>query len=137
MEMKFTQYQGTVPVTVLHLEGSLDGSNYEKLVAEASRLYKTGIRNLVLDLSKLTFLSSAGISSIHRVALMFKGKKVEELEEGWAAFRAMDRDRDGGTQQHVKLLNPSKEVSKVLEMVQFKTYFETYTDVHEAVASFH
>jgi anti-anti-sigma regulatory factor len=136
MKMYLTQHPGNVPVSVLKLEGSLDGSNYETLIAEARKLYDSGVRNLLLDLGPLTFLSSAGISALHRVALLFQGKKSAELEEGWAAFRAMDRDRDSGVHQHVKLLSPTDKVKGTLDTVGFSSFFEIYTDLEAAVASF-
>jgi anti-anti-sigma regulatory factor len=136
MEITVTQEKSVIPVAILQVEGRLDGSNYGGLITEAQALYDAGRRDLVLDLTKLTYLSSAGISALHRVALLFQGKRSAELEEGWAAFRAMDRDRGTGTQQHVKLLNPTKEVRGVLEMVGFTAFFEIYADIHTAVASF-
>jgi anti-anti-sigma factor len=136
MEITVTQNQGIVPVTILHVEGRLDGSNYELLIAQAQELYASGIRNLLLDLSKLTFLSSAGISALHRVAKLFHGTKSAELEEGWAEFRAIDRDRDAGVQKRVKLLNPSAPIRETLDLVGFTNYFEIYADANEAVSSF-
>jgi anti-anti-sigma factor len=136
IEMTVTQDQGIVPVTILGVQGKLDGSNYETLVTEAQKLYNNGTRDLVIDLSKLTYLSSAGISALHRVALLFQGKKMADLEEGWSAFHAIKRDRDGGVQKHVKLLNPTREVEKVLEMVGFSAFFEIHTERQDAVTSF-
>jgi anti-anti-sigma factor len=136
MEMTVSQEQATLPVTVLHVEGKLDGSTYERLLAEAQTLYDSGVRDLLLDLKDLSFLSSAGIASLHRLALLFQGKKNEEMEEGWASFRAIDRDRERGRQQHVKLLNPSQEVREVLDVVGFTAYFDIHTDLQTAVASF-
>jgi anti-anti-sigma regulatory factor len=136
MQISTTEYQGNVPVTILRVEGSLDGSNYSELISFASALYDRGARNILLDLSKLTYLSSAGISALHRVALMFRGKKPDEPEEGWAAFRAMRRDHEKGVQQYVKLLNPTEQVKSVLDLVGFSTLFEIYTDTYSAVASF-
>ena len=136
LEMTITQEHGTLPVTVLHVQGKLDGSNYESLVDEAQKLYASGTRHLVMDLEKLTYLSSAGISALHRVALLFQGRQRNELEEGWNAFHAISRDRDDGLQKHVKLLNPSQPVAKVLQMVGFDAYFEIFTEIKQAVTSF-
>ena len=136
MELSVTHNQGIVPVAILHVEGRVDGSNYELVIAKAQELYNSGARNLLLDLGKLTFLSSAGISALHRVAKLFHGATSAELEEGWAAFRAMDRDRDAGFQEHVKLLNPPDSVRQTLELVGFNRFFEIFSDLDEAVASF-
>jgi anti-anti-sigma regulatory factor len=135
--MSVKEEKGLVPVTILQMEGKLDGSNYETLIAEAQTLYRGGTRHLVVDLGKLIYLSSAGISALHRVALLFQGKKPAEFEEGWSAYRAIGRDRAAGLQQNVKLLNPTGEVEKILNLVGFNAIFETYADIHTAVASFH
>ena len=134
MEMSVTQKPGAT--ALLHLKGTLDGSNYQSLINEAQKLYDSGVRNIVLDLSQLTFMSSAGISALHRVALIFRGEKLAEMEEGWASYRAISRDRDSGVQKHVKLLNPAERVQHALELVGFTTFFEVHTDADAAVASF-
>ncbi|MBI4732964.1 MAG: STAS domain-containing protein [Chloroflexi bacterium] len=136
LEITVTHNQGPAPVAVLQLQGSLDGSTYEKFIAKAKELYASGARNLLLDLRELTFLSSAGIASLHRVALLFRGKPVDEDDEGWDAYRAIDRDRNNGSQERVKLYSPSESVRRVLELVGFTDLFDIYTDTTAALASF-
>jgi anti-anti-sigma regulatory factor len=136
MEIISTQKQGRVPVTILQLDGKLDGSNYMQLLEEAKRTYGTGARDLLIDLSRLSFLSSAGIAAIHKTALLFRGLDLPEDESGWAAFHAIDRDRDNGVQKHVKLLSPQPEVANILDITGFKALFEIHTDLDMAVASF-
>ncbi len=128
--------QGQVPVTVLQLIGKLDGSNYMQLVDEARNVYLKGARDLLIDMSQLTFLSSAGIAAIHKTALLFRGMPVPEEEAGWAAFHAIDRDRGKEKQQHVKLLSPQPEVHKILDISGFSSLFEIHKDLETAVASF-
>ena len=136
MEITSSVIRGIVPVTVLHLDGRMDGSNYQQLVDMAREQYDRGARDLLLDLGKLTFISSAGISALHRTTQIFSGKRAAEMEEGWAAFRAIKRDSDGSQQQHVKLLNPSPEVRYTLDKITFSSFFEIYDDLQKAVASF-
>jgi anti-anti-sigma regulatory factor len=136
MEITSTQKQGRVPVTILQLDGKLDGSNYLQLLEEAKRTYGTGARDLLIDLSRLSFLSSAGIAAIHKTALLFRGLELPDEELGWASFHAIDRDRDNGVQKHVKLLSPQPEVANILDITGFKALFEIHTDLNMAVASF-
>jgi anti-anti-sigma regulatory factor len=124
------------PVTILHLEGKLDRSNYESLIEDAQNVYDAGARYLVLDLSQLTFISSAGLAALHQVALLFRGEKHPDQNEGWAAFHSIDRDRGRGTQEHVKLFSPTQEVREVLDMIGFSSLFEIYSDLHQATISF-
>jgi anti-anti-sigma factor len=136
MNITITQKHGRVPVTVLQLIGKLDGSNYMQLVDEARNVYLNGMRDLLIDLSQLTFLSSAGIAAIHKTALMFRGLPMAEEESGWASFHAIDRDRGNGVQSHVKLLSPQPEVASILDISGFSSLFEIHTDLEKAVASF-
>jgi anti-anti-sigma regulatory factor len=99
-------------------------------------LYEAGTRDLLLDLSDVSFISSAGIVALHRTALLFRGEKVEEEESGWNAIHAIDRDQAGGTQEHVKLFNPRPDVDHTLDLVGFKRYFDFFTDLNAAVSSY-
>lgn len=135
MEIIISQNQDT-PVTIMQLQGELDGSTYEKFITEAQKLYDAGTRNLILDMSKLTFLSSAGLAALHRIARVFRGEDRSTMEEGWAALRVMGNDRDSGFQKHIKLLNPNKDIQNVLDTVGFTGFFEIYTEIHPAMASF-
>jgi len=136
MEMTSRQMQGRVPVTILQLDGKLDGSNYLQLFEEVKMIYAQGVRDLLFDLSRLTYLSSAGITAIHRTALVFRGLSIPNDESGWASYHAIDRDRDSGLQEHVKLLSPTPEVAHILDIVGFKSMFEIHTDLDTALASF-
>ena len=125
-----------LPVTILQLAGKLDGSNYMQLVEEAKRIYENGARDLLIDLSGLTYLSSAGIAAIHKTALLFRGLALPDEESGWASYHAIDRDRDNGVQKHVKLLSPQPNVANTLDITGFKSLFEIHTDLDAALASF-
>ena len=52
---------GRVPITIVSLDGELDASNFERFVDEMGQLYAAGTRNLLLDLTNLTFLASSGL----------------------------------------------------------------------------
>ena len=136
MEIKVSEIRSPATVTVLHVTGKLDGSNYLDLIEEARRVYMDGARDLLIDMSQLTYMSSAGIAAIHKTALLFRGMPVLEDESGWAAYHAIDRDRGNGIQHHVKLLSPQPEVVKILDISGFKGLFEIHSDLNQAVASF-
>ena len=136
MNITVTQKQGRVPVTLLELDGKLDGSNYQQLLDEAQKIYLNGARDLLIDLSNLTFMSSAGLAAIHQTALIFCGQPMAGEETGWASYHAIDRDRDGGTQKHVKLLCPQPAVATLLKIAKFDALFEIHANMEAAVASF-
>jgi anti-anti-sigma factor len=136
MNISVSQAQGNVPVTVIKLDGQLDGQNFQELISKAQELYSTGARDFLLDLSDLTYISSAGLVALHSVALMARGEELPNMEGGWAAYRSMGRSSEAGVQKHVKLLNPRSEIMGVLDMVGFSSVFQIYTDRDEAVNSF-
>jgi anti-anti-sigma factor len=136
MNITTTQKQGRVLVTILELAGKLDGSNYMSLVDEAKKTYLNGMRDLLIDLSKLTFLGSSGLAAIHKTALLFRDQPIANEESGWASYHAIDRDRGSGVQKHVKLLSPQPAVADVLDIASFDSLFEIHTNLNTAVASF-
>ena len=136
MNISVSQAQGRVPVTVLKLDGQLDGQNFQELIAKAQELHSAGARDFLLDLSDLTYISSAGLVALHSMALLARGEEVPDMEGGWSAYRSMGRTSEAGVQKHVKLLNPRSEIMGVLDMVGFSSVFEIYTDRDEAINSF-
>ena len=136
MNLSVSQAQGNVPVTVIKLDGQLDGQNYQELINKAQELYKAGAKDFLLDMSDLTYISSAGLVALHSIALLTRGEALPDTEGGWSAYRSMGRSSEAGLQKHVKLLNPRSEVMGVLDMVGFSHIFEMYTDSDEAVKSF-
>jgi anti-anti-sigma factor len=136
MNISVSQAQGQVPVTVVKLDGQLDGQTYQELIAKAQELFQAGSRDFLLDLTDLTYISSAGLVALHSVALLARGEEIPDVEGGWSAYRSMGRSSEAGMQRHVKLLNPRSEVMGVLDMVGFSKVFEIYTDRDEAVNSF-
>ena len=136
MNISISQVQGKVPVTVVKLEGQLDGQTYQDLINKAREAYKAGWHDFLLDMSDLTYISSAGLVALHSVALLAKGEELPDTDEGWSAYRSMGRSKEAGIQEHMKLLNPRPEVLNVLEVVGFSAVFKIFSDFDEAVKSF-
>ena len=136
MNMSVSEAKGNVPVTVIKIDGQLDGQNYQELITKSQELYKAGTHDFLLDLSDLTYISSAGLVALHSMALLSRGEQLPDTEGGWSAYRSMGRSSEAGMQKHVKLLNPRSEVMGVLDMVGFGNVFEIYTDLDEAIKSF-
>ena len=136
MQITSAKQEGRVPVTVLHLEGNLDASNYTDVIGKAQALYDEGARDLVLDLGKVPYMSSAGLMSLHTISLVFAGQNLQPNSTGRPTFRSLDPDRDQAARQHMKLLNPQPAVDQVLDTVGLKQFFEVFTDLDSAVKSF-
>ncbi len=136
MDIKISSEQGNVPVTVMQVVGQLDGNSYRELISSAQEAMNSGAKNILLDMSGLTFISSAGLVALHVIALISRGESMPDLEHGWAALKSVSSSRESGMQKHVKLLNPRPEVVNVLEMVGFSMFFEIFTDRDKAINSF-
>ena len=136
MDIHVSQEQRTVPVTILKVDGQLDGQTYQDLIAKAKELYAAGARDFLMDLSDLTYISSAGLVALHSIALLVKGEELPDTESGWSAYRSVGRTTAAGLQTHIKLFNPREEVRNVLDMVGFGNVFQIFTDREEALKSF-
>ncbi len=132
MQIDFSKREGRVPVTIMHLSGDLDASNYTEVIAQAQAVFSEGIRDLLIDMSRVPYVSSAGLMSLHAVVLIFAGIS----REGGSSSRAINIERDGAVRQHVKLINPQAAVDQVLEVVGLKQFFEVHTDLETAIMSF-
>lgn len=135
MEITVSKQMGNVEVTILRLNGELEGQTYQSLIDRAKELYAAGARNFLLDMSDLTYVSSAGLVAMHTIALLLRGEGAPDLD-GWAAMRAMKKTSEDKTQEHIKMLNPRPEVRSVLEMVGFDRVFEIHSSLDDAVRSF-
>ena len=135
MNLTIHQMQGAVPVTILGIQGDLDGSTYMAVINKAQELCRAGTRNLLIDLTGVPFLSSAGLVALHHIALLMRGDQPPDPTQGWAALRAIAMEQSD-VQRHVKLLNLQPRVDKALEMAGMKQFFEIYTNLDTAVSSF-
>ena len=136
MRITISHSEKPVRITIFHLEGKLDRANYESLIEEAQDVYLEGVRNLILDMGKLTFISSSGESALHQVALLFHEGEKPKKDGGWAAFRSVEHDDKKGPQEHVKLVSPTRSVREVLALSGFDALFEVFSDLPQAVESF-
>ena len=136
MEITVTNHQGKVPVAVVQPHGDIDASNYTGLVKAIEDLIKGGAQDFVIDLSDVPFMSSAGLAGLHTVAMLLRGEKLSDTDAGWAVFKSMDRSRESGMQKHVKLLSPQAGVAETFDKAGFTQFFQIFTDVQSAVASF-
>jgi anti-anti-sigma factor len=134
MKIIVQQAQGRVPVTILQPQGDLDASTYRDLIAQGQEVYKAGARYILIDLSNVPYISSAGLVALHSIVQIVQGEELPE--NGWEAARGVDRARSRGIQRQVKLLSPQPRVDSALETTGFKRFFEIYTDRPTAVASF-
>ena len=132
MDITVSHEQGRVPITVFHLKGKLDVTTYAELEKKVQASYEAGMRNLILDLSEVPYISSAGLQALHRIFLRLRSDAPSESDE---MMRKGIRD---GTYKsaHLKLLKPSAKVLEVLKTVGYDMYMDVHSNLKDAVAAF-
>ena len=132
LNITVSQEQGQVPVTVFHLVGDIDGSSYEELQTQANLAYEAGTHYLLLDLTKVKYMSSAGLRALHNIFDLLNAGASEETQ------KKMKRGILDGSYKspYLKLLNPSRDVKRTLSTSGFDMFLEIHTNAKAAVNSF-
>lgn len=112
------QVQGIVPVTVFRLRGWLDAQGEESLLAAARDSYDAGSRFLLIDLSEVDTLTSAGMRAIQKVYKLYT-----PADEHFKVSR-------------VKLCNAPPQVYHVLGVTGFLQNIPNYENEQAAIDSF-
>jgi anti-anti-sigma factor len=134
MEIKVSNENGRVPITVLHVDGNIDSSTSETFLSAVRKLINEGARYILVDLSHAPFVSSAGLRAFHNIFNELRSINPEanlsdeQIKKGISA----------GTYKspHLKLLNLSPETKTVFETSGFDMYIDTFTDRKAAITSF-
>jgi anti-anti-sigma factor len=133
LKITVSQQQARVPVTVFHIEGDVINANsYRQLEEQARIAFDAGTRNLLLDLTQVRYISSAGLRAIHSIFMMLRSDSPTESDENMKQGL-----RDGTFKSpHFKLLNPSSTVLETLRAMGFDMFLEIHRNLKDALASF-
>ena len=112
--------QGNVPVTILRLEGDIDAATQKTLQDKATEVVAGGATHILLDMSGVNYMGSAGFRAIHALTNMLSSEESSTLSKS----------------PHLKLLNPTDSVARVIKTLGFDVYLDIYQDRDEAVNSF-
>ena len=126
----------TAPITILKLHGSLDGSSYESLIAEAQEQIGGGAGRMIIDLETVSALSSAGIVGIYTVGSLLEGESLEDLE-GYAITSMLRNDLDDGKSfSNLLLAGASDDIAPALESTGIDRVALSFPSLDEAISSF-
>ena len=119
-DLKITseQMQADVAVTVFRIRGWLDAQSEEQLLEAARSANDDGARYLLIDMSDLDTITSAGIRALQKLYQMFTPKE--------------DRFKVA----HLKLCNAPPQIYNVLGITGFLQNIPMYENLDDAVASF-
>lgn len=123
-----SQIQGDVSVTVLHLKGHLHGSTENLLLDQARQANEDGAKYLLLDLSELEFLSSAGLRAIQNIFKLFTPQEDMELmrQHGEEPYKS----------PYMKIVCPNPKIYYVFNIAGFLQNILVYNNLDEASSSF-
>lgn len=112
------QMQASVPVTVFHISGWLDAQSEGQLLETARLAYDEGARYLLIDMSDLDTLTSAGMRALQKVYQIFTPKEDQ--------FKVA----------HLKLCNAPPQIYNVLGITGFLQNIPMYESMDSALNSF-
>ena len=123
-----SQVQGDVPVTVLHLSGHLHGSTERELLDRARQAQEDGSKYLLLDLSGVEVLTSAGLRAIHNIFNLFTPQSDVDIihQHGEEPYKS----------PYFKLVCPNPHIYYILNITGFLQNILIYNNMDEAVNSF-
>ena len=134
MNIKISSEQARVAATILHVEGDIDSFTYNDFLSQAQKLIQDGARYMIVDLTHVPYVSSAGLRAIYTI---FHDLRAVHPEENLSEEQMEKAVRVGTYKSpHLKLLNLSSGVNGVFQMGGFGQYIETFTDREKALASF-
>lgn len=129
MEITTSQANGRFPVTIFHLKGDL--MDEEPLYSQAAHAIAAGQQHILLDLSQVPYISSAGLRAIHQIFQLLQDNDPEDRD-------VMKRGIMAGTYSspYLKLLNPSKHAAKALSLAGYDMFLEIHKNRQTAVDAF-
>jgi anti-anti-sigma factor len=123
-----SKIEGDQPVTVLHLSGHLHGNTEPELLEHARQAQQDGSKYLLLDLSGVDVLTSAGLRAIHNIFNLFTppGDAKAIRQHGDEPYKS----------PYFKLVCPNPDVYYVLNIAGFLQNLLIYNNMEEALGSF-
>jgi len=130
MDVTVSQAQGRVPVTIFHITGAV--TDNQELEARAKEAYQGGARSIVLDLTEVPYMATAGLRALHAIFTLLRADTPQESEVATKTGIAAGTF----TSPHLKLVKPNAYVMEVLKAAGYDMFLEIHRDVNQAVASF-
>ena len=121
LQIQVSKAEANAAVTVFKMVGEITSDNYEQLQSKAQAEYDGGMRNLLIDFSGVSFMSSAGLRSVHAIYKML-------MKEG---------EKEGGNKsKNIKLLNVPEKIMKLIRVTGFHDFMDIFDDYNKAISSF-
>lgn len=128
LNITISQIQGNVAVGVLHLKGHLHGSTESQLLDRARQAYEDGTRYLLLDLSELEVLSSAGLRAIQSIFKLYTPQDDMDLMK--------KHESDPYKSPYMKIVCPNPQIYYIFNIAGFLQNILIYNNLEDATNSF-
>ena len=117
LQIGISREDGDKQVTVMRLKGSLDANTQSTLEDKAKEAIEAGAEYLLLDMSGVEYLGSAGMRAIHAITNL------------------LSPDDQSMRSPYLKILNPSPAAAKVFKTLGFDSFIDIHDSVDEAIAA--
>jgi anti-anti-sigma factor len=123
-----SEIQGDTSAIVLHLSGHLHGETEAELLDRVRQAQVQGFKHLLLDLSGVDVLTSAGLRAIHNIFNLFTPRRDAEViqQHGDEPYKS----------PYFKLVCPNPDVYYVLNIAGFLQNILIYNNLEDALNSF-
>lgn len=130
MEISVTEEQASVPVTIFQVKGAI--TDNKELEARAREIFDRGGRDILIDLSGVPYMATAGLRALHAIYELLRSDAPEESDD------AIKTGIASGTYMspHFKLLNPSAHVLEALRAAGYDMFIEIHRNQRQALASY-
>ena len=123
-----SQIQGDVSVTVLHLNGHLHGATENVVLDHARQAKEDGAKHILIDLSELEVLSSAGLRAIQNIFKLFTPQEDLELMH--------NQEGEPYKSPYMKIVCPNPQIYYIFNIAGFLQNLLIYNNLEEASNSF-
>ena len=117
LQIGVSREDGDKAVAIMRLQGSLDANTQSTLEDKAREAVDGGAEYLLIDMSGVDYLGSAGMRAIHAITTM------------------LSPNEPGMRSSHLKVLSPSPPAAKVFKTLGFDSFIDIHDSVDEAIAS--
>jgi|SRR5215213_8462819 len=129
LQINVSKIDNGAPVTILHLAGHLHGETEGHLMEQARQQQQDGAKYLLLDLSGVEILTSAGLRAIHNIFNLFTPPDDRKVMR--------QHNEEPYKSPYFKLVCPNPNVYYILNISGFLQNIFIYSKMEDAVQSFY
>ena len=125
------EHPARMSLAMLDVQGEIDAVSSPKLEEAAAEAHRHGARYLLLDLSGVSFMGSAGLRALTVIDEMLRHQSAPAAggDDPAAAIHSFKSP-------HLKLLGPAPAVARTLKISGFEMVFDIFSDRQAALDSF-